>query len=327
MIHLCTPDPCLWVRQCDDYLRSGGIKPVAAFDTAGSAEHVKEHALRDTAAIASVHAAEVHGLQVLDAGIEDDSNNFTRFLILGRKPPIPPAAGVAKTSVLFVLSSKDAPGSLFKALSVFAVRDINLSKIESRPHRHVRSLTAGTPSPKRQRADSGPHFEYTFYADIHASAVEERTRNALRHLEEMCAVVRVLGCFPLDGVQFESANPVTAIAPVTRAVTGTRLRIAIVGFGTFGQFLARRWAAGGHAVAGHSRKDYSHAAASMGVTFAHTAAELHTWMPDVILLSVSIISFEKVLAALPAELLATALVVDVLSVKVHRHDSRRCGVW
>lgn len=101
------------LAQTDDYLRIAGITPEAAYDTAGSAKLVREQGLRDTAAIASARAAEVHGLKVLDSGIEDDSNNFTRFLLLGRARPVLPEGCVTKTSVVFVPHVNEA-GALFK---------------------------------------------------------------------------------------------------------------------------------------------------------------------------------------------------------------------
>ena len=87
--------------QTDGYLRSSNIIPVPAYDTAGSAKLVVEGNLRDTAAVASTRAAKVHGLQVLEYGIEDDTNNFTRFLILGRQPCSVPQGTEAKTSIVF----------------------------------------------------------------------------------------------------------------------------------------------------------------------------------------------------------------------------------
>lgn len=102
------------LAQTDNYLRNAGITPVAAYDTAGSAKLVREGGMRDTAAIASARAAEVHGLVVLDSGIEDDSNNFTRFLLLGRARPVLPEDCVLKTSVVFVPHTNEA-GALFKA--------------------------------------------------------------------------------------------------------------------------------------------------------------------------------------------------------------------
>ena len=191
------------LSQTEAFLRNAQIKPVPSYDTAGSAKMVKEQGLRDTAAIASSRAAEVHGLEVLDFGIEDDSNNYTRFLVLGRVRCEIPDGVPTKTSVVFVPRKNEA-GALFKTLSVFSVRDIDLSKIESRPFRPgsfaTATLTArggGTPSStpkvepdpaaaatsscdsdpshpaaKRQKADAapltapGPQFLYAFYVDL-----------------------------------------------------------------------------------------------------------------------------------------------------------------
>lgn len=318
------------LAQTENYLRNAKITPVAAYDTAGSAKHVKEEGLRDTAAIASMHAASVHGLEVLDYGIEDDTNNFTRFLILSRLPcdmaarPTAPA----KTSIVFTPHLNEA-GALFKALSCFAMRDINLSKIESRPHRPD-ALGAGAPGDgrpaKRARAAEGlsptASFQYTFYVDLLVNSSEERAQHALRHLREMCSNVSVLGCYPLAGVLLsEPPPPVPAAAPahVTNPATAraSRLRVAIVGFGTFGQFLARRWVQRGHEVYAHSRTDYSGSAAAMGVMWVADVDGIAQAKPDVLVVSTSILSFEKVLRSLPAAVVANALVVDVLSVKAH----------
>lgn len=90
------------LAQTDNYLRNNKIKPLPSYDTAGSAKMVKEQGLQDTAAIASIRAAEVHGLDVLDYGIEDDDNNYTRFLVLGRSPCQIPRGASTKTSIVFV---------------------------------------------------------------------------------------------------------------------------------------------------------------------------------------------------------------------------------
>ena len=347
------------LAQTDNYLRNAGITPVKAYDTAGSAKLVREGDMRDTAAIASARAAEVHGLVVLDAGIEDDSNNFTRFLLLGRASPVLPEDSVLKTSVVFVPHSNEA-GALFKALSVFAVREIDLSKIESRPYRpgsfgtavaHAaaaatmsRSSSASKnlnqeapPSAKRSRVEAGgeeaggegahmPYrgaakFQYAFYVDLLAGRAEERCVNALRHLRELSAFCVLLGSFPKDGVAFE-ARPAElgAAALVCRPAASLRtepLRVGVVGFGTFGQFLARRWVSRGHRVLATSRTDYSDLAASMGVDYFKSVAELSEQELDVVLVSTSIMSFEAVLKTLPSSLTKGKLVVDVLSVKSH----------
>ena len=267
-----------------------------------------------------------------------------------RDPPRDPPTRRAGALTVGFSRAKDEAGALFKAISVFAVREINLSKIESRPHRPGALASLGLPelgSPrptpaarpsKRARSDAdgwaktsrpglvrgeairggGASFEYAFYVDILASPSEERTRNALRHLEELSSVVRVLGCFPLDGVMLEAGSgrsaAVTSPSPPPRQAA---LTIAIVGFGTFGQFMARTWAAAGHVVVAQSRTDYSDVATGMGVRYVRTAAELVALKPDVLVLAVSILSFETVLSKLPKELLSDALVVDVLSVKAH----------
>jgi prephenate dehydratase len=129
--------------------------------------------LRDAAGIASRRAAEVHAGKILKAGIEDDKKNFTRFFLIKRGKPRA-ARGADKTSLAFSL--KNIPGALFKALSVFALRDISLSKIESRPMR-------------------GRPWEYMFFVDL-LRGDDEDSRNALRHLSEVAELVKVLGIYP-----------------------------------------------------------------------------------------------------------------------------------
>jgi len=158
--------------QCRDFFRKNPkIEPVAFYDTAGSVKHVVENRLKDAAGIAGRHAASVYGARILKAGIEDNKQNFTRFFFIRKQRKIWPGAN--KTSVAF--SVKNVPGALFKALSVFALRDISLSKIESRPVR-------------------GRPWEYVFYVDI-LRGEDEAARNALRHLGEVADLVKVLGIY------------------------------------------------------------------------------------------------------------------------------------
>jgi prephenate dehydratase len=159
--------------QCEDFLRTlDGVKIEAVHDTAGAARLVREHRRHDAAAVASERAAIAYGLRILKRNVESDHRNFTRFIALSRKPVRP--HGKVKTSMVF--AAKNIPGALFKALAVFALRDINLLKIESRP-------LVGKP------------WEYLFYLDVEGEPDRDPLRQALNHLKEVCTFVRLLGSY------------------------------------------------------------------------------------------------------------------------------------
>jgi len=159
--------------QCAAYLRNLNIKPETVYDTAGSVKMLKASGAMDTAAIASRRAAELYEMNIIEEGIEDNSENYTRFLAVGRESVVPEKD--AKTSIVFTL--KNQPGALFKAMSVFALRDIDLTKIESRPLQ-------------------GKPWEYLFYIDFIGSTQEESSKRALDHLGEYAMTLRVLGSYP-----------------------------------------------------------------------------------------------------------------------------------
>ena len=170
------------LNQCLDFFtRNPQIERVPFYDTAGSVKMIVEEQLTDAAGIASAVAAEIYGARILRKSIEDDRQNFTRFFLLrtpeyARRHPVPAGAHPHwKTSLVF--STRNTPGSLFRALSAFALRDISLAKIESRPLR-------------------GKPWEYLFYVDVLGRVDTPVARNALRHLEESADFVRVLGCYP-----------------------------------------------------------------------------------------------------------------------------------
>lgn len=161
------------LEQCREFLRAHPrLRAESFYDTAGSVKHVVESGLRDTAAIAGARAASVYGGRVLRRGLEDDKQNYTRFFLVRDSRRVLPGAG--KTSIAFAL--KNVPGALFKALSVFALRDIDLSKIESRPLR-------------------GRPWEYAFFVD-YMRGDDDAARKALAHLAEIAEFVKVLGIYP-----------------------------------------------------------------------------------------------------------------------------------
>jgi len=191
--------------QCRDFFRHHPqIEAVPFYDTAGSVKHVIANKLGDAAGIAGKQAAREYSGNILQASIEDDKRNFTRFFLIRKVsrarggPKTHPVAknatrvghprsnafdgdyrrmiprGANKTSIAFQV--KNTPGALFKSLSVFALRDISLSKIESRPMR-------------------GRPWEYVFYVDF-LRGDDEPARNALRHLGEVAEFVKVLGIYP-----------------------------------------------------------------------------------------------------------------------------------
>jgi chorismate mutase/prephenate dehydratase len=159
--------------QCRNFLSHLGSELVPASDTAGSVKMIKESGLVDSAAVASARAADIYGMKIIAREIEDNPHNFTRFFVLSREDALP--TGNDKTSIVFSLKHK--PGALYDCLKEFASRNINLTKLESRPTRHQ-------------------PWEYNFYMDFSGHRDDKNIGEALKQLEEHSVFVKILGSYP-----------------------------------------------------------------------------------------------------------------------------------
>lgn len=159
--------------QCGAYIRHMNFEIVPTYDTAGSVKMIKENGITDGAAIASARAAEIYGMNILAREIEDNPNNFTRFFVLAKEDS--PPTGNDKTSIVFAV--KHRPGALYQFLKELADRNINLTKIESRP--------------TRQKP-----WEYNFYLDFEGHRLDPVAGAALEHLNDSVIFLKVLGSYP-----------------------------------------------------------------------------------------------------------------------------------
>jgi prephenate dehydratase len=164
------------LNQCRRFFeKNPHIEAVSYYDTAGSVKMLKRERPADAAAIASQGAADIYRGVVLRRNIEDNCQNFTRFFLLTKQTPQPRRGGAGwKTSVVF--ATPNVPGALFKAMACFALRDLNLSKVESRPL-------------------PGKPWEYLFYVDLLGSTHDKPVQSALANLNELAPMVRVLGSY------------------------------------------------------------------------------------------------------------------------------------
>jgi len=164
------------LNQCERFFEENPqLRAETSWDTSGSVRELLEKRLSDWGAIASRRASKVFGAEIVRENIQDNEQNYTRFVLLSRQRKKEEKAN--KTSIVF--SFRNVPGALFKSLSVFALRDIDLTKIESRPIR-------------------GRAWEYLFYLDFLGNLNEKRVINALNHLQEITDTFEILGSYPRD---------------------------------------------------------------------------------------------------------------------------------
>jgi len=164
------------LAQCRKFLKKYGLNSEPYYDTAGSVKMIKEKGLKRAGAIAGERASKIYSMKVLFKGIEDNENNYTRFLVLSREAT-KNKTFKDKTSIIF--ATKHEPGALYRALEEFALRNINLTMIVSRP-------TKTKP------------WEYNFYLDFEGNLQDELIKEALKGLEKKVSFIKILGSYPAD---------------------------------------------------------------------------------------------------------------------------------
>lgn len=161
------------LAQCEQNLKRLGITPIEYYDTAGAARDLAANPEPGTAAIASELAAQTYGLEILARNVEDLDFNYTRFFVLGRGEP--EQADPSKTSIIF--TTRHVPGALYAVMRELAERDINLTKIESRPRRNL-------------------PWHYRFYVDFEGHENDPHVQAAMLGILKKASFLKVLGSYP-----------------------------------------------------------------------------------------------------------------------------------
>jgi len=159
--------------QCRKFIQENHLKPIPTYDTAGSVKIILELNKDNISCIASRKAAEIYNVPIIKEGIEDNPNNYTRFLVLANKKK--EKTSKDKTSIIFTI--KHIPGALYNILEKFNANSINLTKIESRP-------TKSTP------------WEYNFYVDFEGHQDDTNIQDTLEKIETNTTFLKILGSYP-----------------------------------------------------------------------------------------------------------------------------------
>lgn len=165
------------LAQCRKYIQNRHLESVPMYDTAGSVKFIKETRNAGAAAIASKHAAQIYDMKVVEEDIEDNSNNFTRFLIISKR--YDSNTDDNKISVIFSISH--TPGSLYSVLQEFALRNINLTKIESRPTKNI-------------------PWEYYFFVDLEGNINDDKVSTSLSAVKTATIFFKLLGSYKKDEI-------------------------------------------------------------------------------------------------------------------------------
>ncbi|VVU94284.1 Aminotransferase class I and II [seawater metagenome] len=271
--------------QCNQFIEKNNLKSQDFFDTAGSVKFINENKAKNVAAIASKEAAKIYNMKILQENIQDTNINYTRFILLSKTKQIKELDKFIKNKISIAFALKDNPGALANALTLFSSRSINISKIESRPNKTANSINIP--------------YQYLFYLDIDGNMINKECEQAVKELENKSVYFRMLG-------NYASLNP--------HDKPNEKLIIGIIGFGRFGQFLAK-YLNKQHYVIATSQSNHQDKAEELGVKFYKKMDDFIEQKMDVVILSMSILSFKDVIEAIPKQFFSNKLVVDVLSVK------------
>ena len=160
--------------QCSKFIKENNLKTVPTYDTAGSVKIISELKKDNCAAIASSYASNLYKIPIIEEKIEDNSNNYTRFLIFSKEKSL--ESNNDKTSIIF--SVKHEPGALYQILKEFNDNEINLTKIESRPNKNT-------------------NWEYNFFVDIIGHYSNSKIKSVLDRISENTLFLKILGSYPI----------------------------------------------------------------------------------------------------------------------------------
>jgi len=160
--------------QCRQFIQENSLKTIPSYDTAGSVKIIKDLNKNNVACIASKDAAEIFDVPIIQEGIEDNANNYTRFLIFSKEKSN--TTENSKTSIIF--SVKHESGALYQIINEFYQQKINLTKIESRPNKNTT-------------------WEYNFYVDFEGHQDDSTIKDVLQKLRDNTTFLKILGSYPI----------------------------------------------------------------------------------------------------------------------------------
>jgi len=160
--------------QCRQFIQENSLKTIPSYDTAGSVKIIKDLNKNNVACIASKDAAEIFDVPIIQEGIEDNANNYTRFLIFSKEKSN--TTENSKTSIIF--SIKHESGTLYQIINEFYQQKINLTKIESRPNKNTT-------------------WEYNFYVDFEGHQDDSTIKDVLQKLRDNTTFLKILGSYPI----------------------------------------------------------------------------------------------------------------------------------